>query len=118
MLTQLCLDHLVAVQATANVDPATDATIQDVIRTDLPNTSVITIAHRLATVVFYDRILVLARDENLEAGTLAEYDAPLALLERDDSIFHGMCEATGNLVALMREARTADEERKSLTTFP
>ena len=58
-------------EATANVDSATDATIQDVIRTDLARTSVITIAHRLQTVVFYDRVLVLQRDPALRRATSA-----------------------------------------------
>ena len=133
-------------EATANVDPATDATIQTVIRHALPETSVLTVAHRLATIVFYDKVLVLARDEALGAGTRAEYDAPArgvlsqtvtrSVVEGDDisphvppchlsrydtpaqlleqpggSIFRGMCEATGNLTQLLREAHAADAER-------
>ena len=98
-------------EATANVDSATDATIQDVIRTDLSRTSVITIAHRLQTIVFYDRVLVLQRDPALQAGNRCEYDSPSALLAKPDSVFRGMCEATGNLTKLMNEAASADAQR-------
>lgn len=100
-------------EATANVDSATDATIQDVIRTDLTRTSVITIAHRLQTVVFYDRVLVLQRDPELMAGNKCEYDSPSALLAKPESVFRSMCEATGNLAKLVNEAASADAQRAS-----
>ena len=73
--------------------------------------SVVTIAHRLATIVYYDRVLVLQRDAELEAGALCEYDAPSVLLARADGVFRGMCEATGKLQALVHEAAKADAER-------
>lgn len=47
------------------------------------------IAHRLATIAFYDRILVM------EQGTIAEFDTPLNLYDREGSVFRGMCEAAG-----------------------
>lgn len=47
--------------------------------------------HRLHTVAFYDRVLVLNQ------GSVAEYDTPLALLENPDSEFRAMCEKVRSL---------------------
>lgn len=69
-------------------------------RNQLRDTTVICIAHRLHTVAFYDRILVMNK------GQVAEYDAPYALLQQKESIFRGMCESSGafeELVALAKE---------------
>jgi ABC-type multidrug transport system fused ATPase/permease subunit len=62
---------------------------------------VICIAHRLHTVAYYDQILVMSN------GSVAEFDTPLALIEREDSVFHGMCQSSGafdQLKALAEEA--------------
>lgn len=63
-------------EATASTDATTDAAIQRTIRSSpaLAGRTVITIAHRLHTVMDYDAVLVL------EAGRVAEYDTPAALL--------------------------------------
>lgn len=45
------------------------------------------IAHRLATIAYYDRVLVL------ESGKVSEYGTPLALYDQRGSIFRGMCGA-------------------------
>lgn len=66
----LCLD-----EATANVDPENDARIQRTIRVEFASCTVLTIAHRLHTVVDADRIMVL------EAGQLKQFDAPQRLLQ-------------------------------------
>ena len=47
-------------KATASIDELTDHLIQKMIKTEFKNTTVFTIAHRLNTIVQYDRILVLA----------------------------------------------------------
>lgn len=77
---------LVVDEGTSAVDPYTDDLIQNVLREQaLKNgTTVIAIAHRLRTIIDFDRILVL------NAGEVAEYDSPAALLSRPDSIFSGM----------------------------
>jgi ABC-type multidrug transport system fused ATPase/permease subunit len=62
-------------EATSNVDNATDALIQATIRAAFADCTVLTIAHRLHTIIDSDRILVL------QAGQLAEMDAPTALLQ-------------------------------------
>lgn len=66
-------------EATANVDEATDAAIQRVIREECHNVTVITIAHRLHTIMDYDKVLVLAR------GVVVEFGKPTELAARDPS---------------------------------
>lgn len=80
---------LVLDEATANVDPQTDALIQKTIRDTFQKYTVITVAHRLHTVMDSDRILVM------EAGSAKEFDAPHILLETENGIFKSMVEATG-----------------------
>ena len=66
-------------EATANIDYVTDRMIQDVIRKEMSECTVLTIAHRLDTVLEYDRIMVL------EKGEIVEFDKPDILLEKRDS---------------------------------
>eukprot|EP00798_Chlamydomonas_sp_ICE-L_P018310 gene18310-24772_t len=91
---------LVLDEATSNVDNATDSLIQTTIRSAFQECTVLTIAHRLHTIVDSDRILVL------DAGRLKEFDTPSELLRRPDSSFRKLVEetastggATGNTVA-------------------
>ena len=64
--------------------------------------TVLTIAHRLNTVAFYDRVLVLAQ------GKMVEFDAPLALLERSDTAFRKLAEGSGDLQGLIRIAKAEE----------
>lgn len=80
---------LVLDEATANVDPQTDAFIQRTIREKFGAYTVITVAHRLHTVMDSDRILVM------DAGTIREFDHPHRLLENTEGILRNMVEATG-----------------------
>ena len=59
--------------------------IQRTIREELKNAIVITIAHRLKTVMDYDRILVL------DEGRIVEFDTPWVLLQTPNSAFREMC---------------------------
>lgn len=78
---------LILDEATASVDFDTDALIQKSIR-DLPkSTTVLTVAHRLATVMDYDKILVLG------AGKLLEFDTPENLRNKKDSYFAKLVQA-------------------------
>lgn len=61
-------------EATASVDGTTDDLIQLMIRTKFVDCTVLTIAHRLNTIMDSSKILVM------DAGTVAEYDSPEALL--------------------------------------
>ncbi|KAK4793176.1 hypothetical protein SAY86_023611 [Trapa natans] len=72
---------LVLDEATASVDSATDAVIQKIINEEFKNRTVVTIAHRIHTVIDSDLVLVLSD------GRVAEFDSPSRLLEREDSFF-------------------------------
>ncbi|WWC92929.1 uncharacterized protein L201_007892 [Kwoniella dendrophila CBS 6074] len=72
-------------EATSSVDPETDALIQRIIQTEFSDITLISIAHRLQTVAYYDRILVI------DEGQMAEFDEPLKLFDRPDSIFKNLC---------------------------
>ncbi|XP_001843089.2 probable multidrug resistance-associated protein lethal(2)03659 [Culex quinquefasciatus] len=80
---------LVLDEATANVDPQTDALIQRTIRDKFKQCTVLTVAHRLHTVMDSDRILVM------DAGEAREFDAPHVLLQLEGGILRDMVDATG-----------------------
>lgn len=75
-------------EGTSSVDPKTDARIQDTLARGLKGKTLIAIAHRLRTVLQYDRVCVM------DMGKIAELGRPLELWERD-GIFRGMCDSTG-----------------------
>jgi len=82
---------LVLDEATAAIDLETDNLIQTAIRKEFEGCTIITIAHRLNTVLDYDRILVL------KDGNVAEMDSPKQLMQTEGSIFRGMCQDAGLL---------------------
>ncbi|KAJ8916764.1 hypothetical protein NQ315_013969 [Exocentrus adspersus] len=84
---------LVLDEATANVDPQTDALIQNTIRRKFEECTVLTIAHRLNTVMDSDRVLVM------DAGTAKEFDEPFKLLQNSEGIFYSMVQQTGKSMA-------------------
>ena len=77
----------VSLQATASVDFETDTLIQKSIRSLSSSTTVLTVAHRLSTVMDYDKILVLG------AGKLLEFDSPENLKKNEDSYFSKLVQA-------------------------
>ncbi|KEP50725.1 multidrug resistance-associated ABC transporter [Rhizoctonia solani 123E] len=77
-------------ESTASVDFDTDAKIQTTIREEFKQSMLITIAHRLRTVIDNDRILVL------DAGQVVEFDTPKKLLENPNGVFHEMCRKSGD----------------------
>uniref|UniRef100_A0A8D3DQQ0 Multidrug resistance-associated protein 4 n=1 Tax=Scophthalmus maximus TaxID=52904 RepID=A0A8D3DQQ0_SCOMX len=84
---------LIIDEATANVDPRTDGLIQQTIRDKFQECTVLTIAHRLNTIIDCDRILVL------DAGRIRECDEPYVLLQNQDGIFYQMVQQTGRAEA-------------------
>ena len=82
---------LILDEATAAVDIETDNLIQDTIRSEFKECTIITIAHRINTIIDYNRIMVL------DQGHLVEFDSPRNLLARKDSLFHSMAKEDGLL---------------------
>lgn len=80
---------LVLDEATANTDPATDELIQATIRNVFRDCTILTIAHRINTIIDADRILVM------DAGEAKEFDTPKGLLANSNSIFSSMVDAYG-----------------------
>jgi len=80
---------LILDEATANVDAQTDSLIQNTVRNKFRKCTVLTIAHRLNTVMDSDKILVM------NAGTVVEFDRPYNLLKNKDGYLHKMVEQTG-----------------------
>ncbi|GAB4829409.1 Multidrug resistance-associated protein 9, variant 2 [Ancistrocladus abbreviatus] len=80
---------LVLDEATAAVDVGTDALIQKTIREEFKHCTMLTIAHRLNTIIDCDRILVL------NIGRVIEYDTPKNLLLNKDGAFSNMVDSTG-----------------------
>ncbi|KAF3638734.1 ABC transporter C family member 10 [Capsicum annuum] len=72
---------LVLDEATASIDNATDSIIQKTIRTEFEDCTVITVAHRIPTVM--DCTMVLA----ISDGKLVEYDKPMKLMNKESSLF-------------------------------
>ncbi|KAM9609977.1 ATP-binding cassette sub-family C member 4 isoform 2-T2 [Trichechus inunguis] len=84
---------LIIDEATANVDPRTDELIQKKIREKFAQCTVLTIAHRLNTIIDSDRIMVL------DSGRLKEYDEPYVLLQNKESLFYKMVQQLGKAEA-------------------
>ncbi|XP_056672583.1 ATP-binding cassette sub-family C member 3 isoform X2 [Monodelphis domestica] len=79
---------LVLDEATAAIDLETDDLIQTTIRTQFEACTVLTIAHRLNTIMDYTRVLVL------DKGMIAEFDSPANLIAAR-GIFYGMAKDAG-----------------------
>lgn len=79
---------LILDEATASVDPETEAAVQNTLQNEFADCTVLTIAHRLQTVITCNRILVMSD------GKVVEFDAPAVLLSRSDSEFSKLMAAT------------------------
>ncbi|KAG5177321.1 P-loop containing nucleoside triphosphate hydrolase protein [Tribonema minus] len=80
---------LVCDEATANIDIDTDILIQKTIREEFAACTVLTIAHRLNTIMDSDKILVM------QDGRVGEFDTPAALVARSTSLLMGFISQTG-----------------------
>ncbi|UMM39483.1 hypothetical protein L5515_016525 [Caenorhabditis briggsae] len=78
---------LVLDEATAGIDNRTDAMVQATIREKFADSTIITIAHRLHTIMDYDRIIVM------EAGRIVEDGIPGELLKNKNSKFYGLAKS-------------------------
>ncbi|XP_023240706.1 multidrug resistance-associated protein 4-like isoform X2 [Centruroides sculpturatus] len=94
---------LVMDEATSNIDRRTDSCLQKVIRERFESCTVLTIAHRLHTIIDSDRVLVL------DTGKLKEFDSPYALLKNANGIFYNLVKKTG--VTSMNELYNIAKEK-------
>ena len=95
---------LIMDEATASLDHETDTKLHGTIAG--LSCTVLTIAHRLRTVIEYDRVLVL------EHGEVVKYDEPWALVRDDDGVFRAMCEASEDFELLQSLARERWEAKR------
>ena len=79
---------IVCDEATSSVDMDTDQKIQRTIQTGFRGKTLLCIAHRLKTIINYDRICVM------DQGRIVELDKPINLWE-EGGIFRGMCDRSG-----------------------
>ncbi|PPQ91593.1 hypothetical protein CVT25_013697, partial [Psilocybe cyanescens] len=82
---------LILDEATSAIDYTTDSVIQTTLRHQLPSdVTVITVAHRLQTIMDADKIMVL------DSGRIAEFDSPLTLLRREGSLLKALVDKSGD----------------------
>jgi ABC-type multidrug transport system fused ATPase/permease subunit len=84
---------LVLDEATAAVDVETDKILQETIRTEFKDRTILTIAHRLNTIMDSDKIIVL------DKGEVKEFDSPETLLKNKDGLFYALVHSHENEVS-------------------
>jgi len=101
---------LVLDEATANVDPETDNFIQRTIANQFAHCTVLTIAHRLITIVDSDRVLVL------DKGQVAEFGPPHELLQKPDGLFARMVDSSAQQAPRIRKLILEAHQRRQEKT--
>ncbi|XP_028401399.1 multidrug resistance-associated protein 4-like [Dendronephthya gigantea] len=98
---------LIIDEATANVDHKTDSLIQETLRNKFKDCTVLTIAHRLNTIMDSERVMVL------HEGRLVEFDEPYELLQKSSSRFSELVQEVGGTSSekLLEMARKAHQGR-------
>lgn len=76
-------------EPTSNVDAETDKTMQRILREEFAECTILTVAHRLNTIIDSDVVLVL------DGGRLAEMGRPQELLKTKDSLFSKLAKSSG-----------------------
>ncbi|KAL1411123.1 hypothetical protein Q8F55_002073 [Vanrija albida] len=95
-------------EATASIDYETDELISKTIRAEFADSTILTIAHRIHTIIDFDKVLVMHR------GSIAEYASPAELLRDHRSRFYGLCKATGKTeFKNLKELAFAAEKRRA-----
>ncbi|KAG0252846.1 hypothetical protein BG011_006711 [Mortierella polycephala] len=89
-------------EATASVDHETDSRIQATIREEFKESTLLTIAHRLRTIIDFDKVLVM------DHGQVVQFDTPWNLLREEGGIFRGMCKRSGEFDLLVEMAAIAE----------
>ncbi|KAI4581567.1 hypothetical protein MJG53_010010 [Ovis ammon polii x Ovis aries] len=84
---------LIIDKATSNVDPRTDELIKKAIHKKFAQCTVVTITHRLSTIIDNDMVMVL------DSGTVKEYSPPHDLLQNSESLFYTMVQQLGEAEA-------------------
>nr|XP_020732978.1 multidrug resistance-associated protein 4-like isoform X4 [Odocoileus virginianus texanus] len=99
---------LIIDKATSNVDPRTDELVKKTIHEKFAQCIVVTITHRLSTVIDSDMIMVL------DSGTMKEYSPPHDLLQNSNSLFYKLVQQLGEaeVTALTERARQVHTEKK------
>ncbi|XP_037927303.1 probable multidrug resistance-associated protein lethal(2)03659 [Teleopsis dalmanni] len=100
---------LILDEATANVDAETDKLIQTAIQTKFKNCTVLTIAHRLHTVMDNDRVLVM------DAGQAVEMGHPYELLQNENGYLRKLVDKTGEGTARNLKIMAEDSYKKRVT---
>ncbi|KAJ7139685.1 hypothetical protein C8R44DRAFT_867802 [Mycena epipterygia] len=90
---------LILDEATSAIDYKTDAVIQSSLRNELPrDTTLLTVAHRLQTIMDADKIMVL------DAGRIVEFDTPKELLKNKHGMLRALVDESGDKHALYKMA--------------
>lgn len=92
-------------EATSSTDHKTDERIQRTLKTSFPDSTILCIAHRLRTVMSFDKILVLENKGN--GGEVAEFDTPANLLQKEDGALYALAKKSGEFDELLSLATTA-----------
>jgi ABC-type multidrug transport system ATPase subunit len=100
---------LIMDEATASVDMETDSWIQQSLRENFPNCTLLTIAHRLNTIIDYDRVIVM------DNGIISEFDTPAVLLRNPNSLLTSLVLGTGqeNSQLLIQLAFKHEQEKNN-----
>ncbi|KAF9066068.1 hypothetical protein BDP27DRAFT_1424214 [Rhodocollybia butyracea] len=99
---------LILDEATSAIDYKTDSIIQDSLRNELKgDVTLITVAHRLQTIMDCDKIMVL------DAGRIVEFDSPQALLRNKDGKLRSLVDQSNDRDILYAMAEKAAEQRTS-----
>eukprot|EP00754_Rhynchopus_humris_P018862 Rhum_TRINITY_DN14618_c14_g1::Rhum_TRINITY_DN14618_c14_g1_i1::g.106001::m.106001/K05667/ABCC3; ATP-binding cassette, subfamily C (CFTR/MRP), member 3 len=101
-------------EATANIDMETDALIQRTIRESFADYTVITIAHRLQTIIDSDKLIVMHKEEKTDPGTIAEIGTPAELIASQGVFYNKfLCSLPADEQARLKNIATADDPKQA-----